>query len=495
MPYLLALDQGTTSSRAVVYDLAGRVRAQARRPLALAYPRPGWVEADPEAIFRGVLEAAREALARAGAKAGEVVALGLTNQRETTLIWERPTGRPLAPAIVWQDRRTAPLTDRLRAEGAEPGVRERTGLVLDPYFSASKLAWLLAEGGLKGRAARGELAFGTVDSWLLFRLTGVHRTDATNASRTLLFNLRTLSWDPDLLALFGIPAAVLPEVRPSFGAFGRTDPALFGARVPVAAVLGDQQAALFGQLAFEPGMAKATYGTGAFLVQRVAGFALAEGTLTTLAWLEDAGPAYALEGSIFVAGALIQWLIEGLGLAESPEEVEALAARVKDAGGVYLVPALTGLGSPHWDPHARGLVIGLTRGTGRAHLARAALEAIAYRTADALAAMAAVEPIRSLRVDGGAARSDLLMQLVADALGVPVERPVDPETTARGAALAAAVGAGQLSREDALSWWQRDRTFLPSLAPDRRQARYLGWREAVARAKGWARWSESTEDN
>ncbi len=495
MPYLLALDQGTTSSRAVVYDLTGRVLAHARRPLALSYPRPGWVEADPEAIFDGVVAAAREALARAGVAADQVVALGLTNQRETTLVWDRNTGRPLAPAIVWQDRRTAPLTDRLRGEGHQGFVRDRTGLVLDPYFSASKLAWLLEAMDLGAAARRGRVAFGTVDSWLLYRLTGNHLTDATNASRTLLFNLRTLAWDPDLLALFGVPEAVLPEVRPSLAAFGSVDPGLFGAPIPVTAVLGDQQAALFGQLAFEPGLAKATYGTGAFLVQRIPGFALAEGTLTTLAWLDDGGAAYALEGSIFVAGALLQWLVEGLGLAGSPEEVERLARRVPDTGGVYLVPALTGLGSPHWDPHARGLLIGLTRGTGRAHLARAALEGIAYRTADALSAMAGVEPLRRLRVDGGAAKSDLLVQLVADAIGVPVERPADLETTARGAALAAAMGAGQLSRGDALSWWQGEREFLPSLDPDRRQARYRGWREAVARAKGWARWSESTENS
>ncbi len=495
MPYLLALDQGTTSSRAVVYDLAGRPLAEARRPLALAYPRPGWVEADPDAIFAGVLEAAREALARAGVEAGEVLALGLSNQRETTLLWERESGRPLGPAIVWQDRRTAALTDRLKREGVEPEVRARTGLVLDPYFSASKLVWLLSAGDLWQRARRGELAFGTVDAWLLDRLTGAHRTDATNASRTLLFNLKALRWDRELLDLFGIPDALLPEVRPSLGDFGRTRRELFGAAIPVTAVLGDQQAALFGQAAFAAGMAKATYGTGAFVVQRIPDFALAEGTLTTLAWLDDGGPAYALEGSIFVAGALVQWLVEGLGLAENPAALEALAKSVPDAGGVYLVPALTGLGSPHWDPHARGLVIGLTRGTGRAHLARAALEAIAYRTRDALEAMAAVAPVARLRVDGGAAKNDLLMQLVADALGVPVERPADPETTVRGAALAAAIGAGRTSREEGLSWWQRERAFLPSLAPDRRQARYQGWREAVARAKGWAKWSESSESS
>ncbi len=489
MGYLLALDQGTTSSRAVIFDLEGRPLASAQHPLKPSFPRPGWVEQDPAEIWETTLRAAKDALEKAGIDPGKVAAIGITNQRETTIFWEKATGKPLGPAIVWQDRRTAPLTERLRQAGNEAWVRDKTGLVLDPYFSASKIAWRLDEDPeLKRRAQNGEVAFGTVDAWLLENLTGQHLTDATNASRTLLLDLKSLAWDEQLLELFGVPRSLLPEVRPSIGAFGTTKPELFGRAIPITAVLGDQQAALFGQAAFTPGMAKNTYGTGAFVVMRIAEFTLAEGVLTTLAWWREGEVAYALEGSIFVAGALIQWLVEGLGIIEHPRAVEALARQVEDTGGVVLVPALTGLGAPHWDPYARGLIIGLTRGTTRAHIARAALEAIAYQTLDATQAMAAVEPIRELRVDGGASRNDLLMQIQADVLGVEVARPEYTETTAFGAAMAAAVGAGLLDLEAVSHRWKEARRFRPSTDPDRRQRGRAIWKEAVEKAKGWAKW-------
>ncbi len=481
MPYFLALDQGTTSSRAVIFDETGEALALGRAPVPLGYPRPGWVEQHPEDLIQSVLAAARDALQAAELEPEEISAIGLTNQRETTLVWDKRTGEPLAPAIVWQDRRTAPLTEALKDEGHEAWVRERTGLFLDPYFSASKLAWALKEYGLKDRARLGEVAFGTVDSWLIYRLTGAHLTDATNAARTLLYNLRTLAWDEDLLALFDIPRSVLPEVRPSFGPFGTTD--FLGAPVPITAVLGDQQAALFGQAALVPGRAKHTYGTGGFLVAQVEDFTLKKGVLTTLAWLKD-NPAYALEGAAFVAGALIEWLVEGLGLFEGPAELETLAANVPDSGDVVIVPAHAGLGSPHWDPTARGLIIGLTRGTNRAHLARAALEALAWQTAELAGAMGGVD---ELRVDGGGAKNDLLLQLTADALGVPVRRAEEIERTALGAALAAGVGAGLLDFADVERLWCEADAFFPELHEEKRKKRLARWQAAVERAKGWAR--------
>ncbi|WP_018110932.1 glycerol kinase GlpK [Thermus igniterrae] len=491
--YLLALDQGTTSSRAFLFTPEGEVVAMAQRELTQHYPEPGWVEHDPQEIWEGQLWAAREALRRAGVGGEEVIALGLTNQRETTLVWERDTGRPLHRAIVWQDRRTAPLCEALKAEGLEPLFRERTGLLLDPYFSGSKLAWLLeALPGLRERAERGEVLFGTVDTWLLYRLTGgrVHATDPSNASRTLLFNLHTLSWDEELLEALGIPRAMLPEVRPSDGDFGETLPGLFGAAIPIRGVLGDQQAALFGQAALDPGEGKCTYGTGAFLLLNTGDGPASppEGLLTTLAWVMGERPTYALEGSVFVAGAVVGWLRD-LGLVREAKEVEALAGEVADTGGVYLVPAFIGLGAPHWDPYARGAILGLTRGTGRAHLARAALEGVAFQVGEVALAMAeaAGVPLRELRVDGGMAANALFLQIQADLLGVPVLRPRVTETTALGAALMAGVGAGALDLEGVRGAWREEARFLPQMPEARRQALFLGWRRAVARAMGWAR--------
>ncbi len=489
--HLLALDQGTSSSRAIVFDDDGLPVAMAQRELTQHYPQPGWVEHDPEEIWEGQLAAAREALAQAGLSAGDVAAIGITNQRETTLVWDRATGRAVHPAIVWQDRRTAAICAQLRDEGLEAQVAQRTGLVLDPYFSATKLQWLLRHvDGLRGRAQAGGLAFGTVDSWLLHRLTGgaVHATDVTNASRTLLFDIHHLRWDASLLAAFGIPAGLMPEVRPCAGRFGQTLPGLLGASLPITGVAGDQHAALFGQGCLREGMAKNTYGTGAFLVVHTGDQPVrAPGLLTTLAWrLPDQPAAYALEASIFVAGAAVQWLRDGLGLIRKSEEIEALAARVPDSGGVYFVPALTGLGAPHWDPTARGLIVGLTRGSEAAHLARATLEAIAYQTRDAVAVMeGAGVHLRELRVDGGATGNDLLLQMQADTLGVPVLRPAVTETTAMGAAALAAVGAGLWSPDEVAARWRLARRFEPTPDAEVRQAGYAGWRRAVTRSLAW----------
>ncbi|MFU8857293.1 MAG: glycerol kinase GlpK [Deferrisomatales bacterium] len=492
MSAVLALDQGTTSSRAIVFQDDGAPAASAQAEFPQHFPEPGWVEHDPEDLWHTQLATARQALE--GSRAlGEVAALGITNQRETTLVWDRRTGEPLHRAIVWQDRRTAPQTGRLKAEGWEPRVRERTGLVLDPYFSGSKLSWLLdRDPELRRRAERGQVCFGTVDTWLLFRLTGgrVHATDVTNASRTLLFDIHRLDWDEELLELFRVPRAVLPEVRPSAGFFGETDREVFGRPIPVTGVAGDQQAALFGQACFEPGTAKNTYGTGAFVVMNTGERpVLGHGVLTTLAWqLGDRPPVYALEGSIFIAGAAIQWLRDGLGLIGTAPEVEGLARSVPDSGGVYFVPALVGLGAPHWDPLARGLIVGITRGTTRAHLARAALEAMAYQTRDALAAMeqASGVALRDLRADGGAAANELLLQIQADTLGTPVLRPRVTETTALGASYLAQVGAGRLAPEAITERWALDRRFEPALEPLVRERRYEGWRRAVERARSWA---------
>lgn len=492
MSAILALDQGTTSSRAIVFRDDGTPAASAQREFPQHFPEPGWVEHDPEDLWQTQLATAREALERSGATR-EVAALGITNQRETTLVWDRRTGEPLHRAIVWQDRRTAPQTGRLKAEGWERRVHEKTGLVLDPYFSGSKLSWLLDRvPGLRRRAERGEVCFGTVDAWLLFRLTGgrVHATDVTNASRTLLFDIHALDWDGELLELFHIPREVLPEVRVSAGFFGETDREVFGRPIPVTGIAGDQQAALFGQACFTPGTAKNTYGTGAFVVMNTGERpVLGHGVLTTLAWqLGDRPPVYALEGSIFIAGAAVQWLRDGLGLIGTAPEVEVLARSVPDAGGVYFVPALTGLGAPHWDPQPRGLIVGITRGTTRAHLARAALEAIAYQTRDALAAMeqASGVELKDLRADGGAAANDLLLQLQADTLGKAVLRPRVTETTALGASYLAAVGAGLLAPEAIAERWALDRRFEPQAEPLVRDRLYEGWRRALERARNWA---------
>lgn len=470
--YVLALDQGTTSSRAMLFDLERADRGPigvAQRPIQQCFPEPGWVEHDPEEIWATQLQVAREALQRAGVTARQLIALGITNQRETTIVWERATGKPVHRAIVWQDRRTAAFCEELaRKEPATAElVRARTGLLLDPYFSGTKLRWLFDHvADLRRRAARGELCFGTVDSWLIYKLTGgrVHATDVSNASRTLLLNIHTLEWDTELLELLGIPEAanMLPAVQPSASAsaYGATEDELFGYPVPITGVAGDQQAALFGQDCLEPGMAKNTYGTGCFLLMNAgrqppagllsgpaasSGKSPAGGLLATVGWqLPGEGPVYALEGSVFIGGAVVQWLRDGLGIIERSDQVEALARSVPDNGGVYFVPALTGLGAPHWDPYARGMIIGITRGTSRGHIARAALEAIAYQVRDVLRAMenASGIPVRELRADGGAAVNDLLMQFQADILGRPVLRPRMTELTALGAARLAGIGAG-----------------------------------------------------
>ncbi|WP_347241627.1 glycerol kinase GlpK [Thermus sp.] len=493
MKYLLALDQGTTSSRAILFTLEGRPVAWAKREFRQLYPRPGWVEHDPLELWETTLLAAREALRRAGVEAREVLALGITNQRETTLLWDRKTGEPLHNAIVWQDRRTASICEALREKGLEPLFRERTGLLLDPYFSGTKLMWLLENvPGLKEKARRGEVLFGTVDTWLVWKLTGgrVHATDPTNASRTLLFNLHALAWDPELLGALGIPPSLLPEVRPSDGDFGEALPELLGASLPIRGVLGDQQAALFGQGALAAGEGKCTYGTGAFLLLNTGERPVLsqKGLLATVAWSLGGRATYALEGSLFVAGAAVQWLRD-LGLLRESREVEALAESVEDTGGVVFVPAFAGLGAPHWDPYARGAILGLTRGTTRAHLARAALEGVAFSVRDVVLAMEEEAGIRlkGLKADGGMAQNRLFLKLQADLLGVPVAVPEVTETTALGAALMAGVGAGALSPEDVAGRFLEAERFLPAMPEERREALYRGWREAVERAKGLSR--------
>ncbi|NOY85797.1 MAG: glycerol kinase GlpK [Deltaproteobacteria bacterium] len=494
MNYLLAMDQGTTSSRAILFGLDGRILSVAQKEFKQHFPHDGWVEHDPEDIWRTQIDTTRDALQKARISPKDVAAIGITNQRETTLVWDRSTGEPLFRAIVWQDRRAAALTDRLKTEGLEPGVREKTGLVLDPYFSAGKLAWLLDNvRGLRERAAADEILFGTVDTWLMYRLSGgrIHATDVTNASRTLLFNIHTLQWDEELLDMFRIPAGVLPEVKPSAGRFGETDPSLFGCEIPIAGVAGDQQAALFGQACFEPGMAKNTYGTGAFVVMNTGEKpVLGEGVLTTLGWqIRGRKAQYAMEGSIFAAGAAVQWLRDGLGLLENASEVEDLARSVPDSGGIYFVPALVGLGAPYWDPYARGLIIGLTRGSTRAHLARATLEAIAYQTRDAIEAMQKASGIllRELRVDGGAAANNFLLQLQADLLGTPVLRPEVTETTALGAAYLAGIGVGLLDSESIAQHWALERRWEPDMKSEDREALFRGWQRAVERSRGWVK--------
>ncbi|HJV35708.1 glycerol kinase GlpK [Geomonas sp.] len=494
MTYLLSIDQGTTSSRATIFTQAGEPIASAARGFTQHYPQPGWVEHDPEEIWESQLAALQETLAKADIPTSRIAAIGITNQRETTLVWERATGRALSRAIVWQDRRTAERTDLLKRDGVEPLVRERTGLLLDPYFSASKLGWLLDElPGLRERAQRGEICFGTVDSWLIFRLTAgrSHVTDLSNASRTLLFNIHTLSWDDDLLRLFDIPRAMLPEVLPNASRFGVTSAEIAGGEIAITGVAGDQQAALLGQGCLTSGMAKATFGTGAFVVMNCGEQgSCGEGVLTSIGWqLPGEKVQYALEGSIFIAGAAIEWLKEGLGIIAEAAEVEALAASVPDSGGVYLVPALTGLGTPYWDPHARGVIAGLTRGSGKAQLARAALEAIAFQTVDAIRAMEAASgvPLSELRVDGGATRNNLLLQMQADLLGAPVLRPRCTETTSLGAALMAGIGAGVIDRAAVAQSWALDRRFSPELDEGRREELCRGWKKAVRLSLGWER--------
>jgi glycerol kinase len=492
MRYVLALDQGTTSSRAILFDETGSIRGIDRREYAQHFPREGWVEHDPADIWQTQLATARGALERSGVAAADVAALGITNQRETTIVWERATGTPIAPAIVWQDRRTSSVCDELEGRGLAAAVTRKTGLLLDPYFSATKIAWLLdSVPGARARAERGELAFGTVDAWLVWNLTGgaVHATDHTNASRTLLLDLDSLDWDDELLAVFRVPRAVLPELRPSIGGFGTAAAGLLGAPIPIGGVAGDQQAALFGQAGFRPGLAKNTYGTGSFLLLNTGETAVhpAGGLLATVAYTTRAQRAcYALEGSIFVTGAAVQWLRDGLRIIDSAEEVQALAARVPDNGGVYFVPALAGLGAPYWDPYARGAIFGITRGTTRAHFARAALEAMGYQTVDAIDAMVreAGLALRELRVDGGASNDDLAMQFVADVVNADVVRPRVTETTALGAAWMAGLHAGVWNDLDALErLWREDRRFVPAMDAARRDGLLRGWHDAVARTR------------
>ncbi len=499
MKYILSLDQGTTSSRAILFDQAGQVKGMAQREFRQSFPCPGWVEHDAREIWTTQLAVARDVLAQHGVRAADLAAIGVTNQRETTVLWDRATGDPLAPAIVWQDRRTTDTCARLQAQGAARSIQRKTGLVLDAYFSGTKLQWLLDHvPGARARAQHGELAFGTIDSWLIWNLTGGrhHVTDASNASRTLLFNLHTLQWDASLLRQFDVPASVLPRVVPSSGAFGETDAQWLGAPVPIAGIAGDQQAATFGQTCFSPGLAKNTYGTGCFMLMNTGVNAVASRNrlLTTVAWQGPAGDrtqtAYALEGSVFMAGATIQWLRDGLGIIGSAAEVESLARQVADTGDVALVPAFAGLGAPYWDGHARAALLGMTRGTTRAHIARAALEAIALQTADVLAAMNRDSGIalRELRVDGGASRNNLLMQMQADVLGVPVVRPQVTETTALGVAYLAGLAVGFWSGPDELaSHWVVDRRYDPAGGESDRRARHARWQEAVARSRNWAR--------
>ena len=495
MKHILALDQGTTSSRAIVFAEDGSVRAQAQQEFRQIFPKPGWVEHDPEDIWASQLSVARRALKQARLKAADIAALGIANQRETTILWERKTGRPVHNAIVWQDRRTADACADFKRRGKASLVRGKTGLVLDPYFSATKLAWLLDSiPGLRLHAERGELAFGTVDSWLAWKLSGgsLHVTDVSNASRTMLYNIHEGDWDESLLALFRIPRALLPRVLPSSHLFGESAKGIFGAAIPIAGIGGDQQAALFGQACHSAGMAKNTYGTGCFMLLNTGPHAVPSkhGLLTTRCAQNGTKPQYALEGGVFIAGAVVQWLRDSLGFIRSSAEIEALAASVRDTGGVYLVPAFAGLGAPHWDAYARGTMLGLTRGTTRAHIARAALEAIAFQSAEVLQAMQKDAGIRlkELRVDGGASANDTLMQFQSDILGVPVLRPKVLETTALGAAYLAGLALGVWKNAAAIRHqWTVGRRFEPAMSRAEAGERMAGWLRALKRSKNWAK--------
>ena len=488
--YLLALDQGTTSSRSIVFDLSGRIIASSQREFPQIFPHRGWVEHNPEDIWNTQLTVAREALSKAGADAADIYGIGITNQRETTVVWERATGKPICNAIVWQCRRTAEYCDYIKSGELCEDIRRRTGLLIDAYFSATKLKWILDNvEGARERARRGELCFGTVDSWLIFNLTGgkVHATDYSNASRTMLFNINTLEWDDELLRLFDIPRRMLPDVKPSSCIFGETAPELFGASIPVAGVAGDQQAALFGQCCFEDGSVKNTYGTGGFMLMNTGSRPVMSenGLLTTIAWgIGDSSVSYALEGSVFVCGAAVQWLRDGLGLISKASETETIARSVENSGGVWFIPAFVGLGAPYWDPYARGALLGLTRGTTRAHIVRAVLESMAYQTADVLELMEreAKVSMTSLKVDGGASANDLLLEIQADLLGTPIIRPGCIETTALGAANLAGLSTGAFSSLSEISAsWQCERRFEPRISAEERLSRLDGWRKAVGR--------------
>jgi glycerol kinase len=492
--HILAIDQSTTGSAAFVFDRDGRVVASTSREITQFHPEPGWVSNDPEELFQSVVAVSREAMASAGIDARQLAAIGITNQRETTVVWDRATGEPVAPAIVWQCRRTAPLCEELKERGLEPIVREKTGLVIDAYFSGTKIRWLLdhTPDGQR-RAEAGELCAGTVDSWLLYRLTGgkVHATDVSNASRTMLFNIHTQEWDSDLLLALNIPLGMLPGVRPSSGIFGETDPGLFDAPVPIACLVGDQSAALFGQACFQTGMVKNTYGTGAFLLMQTGEQPVTPppGLLATVGWQRDGQQTrYALEGSVFIAGAAVQWLRDGLGIIKNAAETSEISEGVPDTGGVYFVPAFAGLGAPHWDPYARGTIVGITGGTGRAHIVRATLEAIAYQVRDVLEVVkqSALSEIPLLRADGGGSGNPFLMQFQADMLGIPVEVPEIAETTALGAACLAGLAVGFWdSEKDLASQWQANARYEPKMSKDEADHLYAGWQRAMERARGW----------
>jgi glycerol kinase len=492
--FILALDQGTTSSRAILFDHDGKVVAAEHAEFPQIFPQPGWVEHDPEDIWHSQLGVARAALQKAAVMPSQIAALGITNQRETTIIWDRRTGAPVYNAIVWQCRRTAAICDDLKARGLAELFRQKTGLVLDAYFSGTKVKWLLDNvPGLRARARRGEVLFGNVDSFLMWRLSGgrIHATDYSNASRTMLFNLHTMDWDQEILRILDIPPAILPTPLPSSQVYGETDPDILGAAIPIAGDAGDQQAALFGQACYQPGMAKNTYGTGCFLLMNAGAKVVASqhGLLTTVAWGLGQNTTFALEGSVFVAGAAIQWLRDGLGIIGAASDSEGLASQVPDAGGVYFVPAFVGLGAPYWDMYARGTMIGLTRGATRAHITRAALEAICFQTRDVLQAMQADSGIAlaGLRVDGGASRNNLLMQIQADILDVPVVRPCVTETTALGAAYLAGLAVHFWGSQDEIAeLWRADREFMPAIPASQREGMYEGWLRAVERSRRWA---------
>ncbi len=491
MRFILSLDQGTTSSRAIVFDQAGSIVAVAQKEFPQIFPKPGWVEHNPTDIWSTQAGVAAEVLQKAKLTAADIAAIGITNQRETTVVWDRASGQPICNAIVWQDRRTASICDALKKRKLDRVIRKKTGLVLDAYFSATKVQWILQHvPGARARAKRGELAFGTVDSWLVWNLTGgkVHVTDASNASRTMLYNIVKGDWDDQLLEIFGVPRSMLPEVKSSSEVYGHTT--LLGASIPIAGIAGDQQAALFGQACTKPGMVKNTYGTGCFMLMNTGTTPIASknNLLTTVAWRIGTRTEYALEGSIFIAGAVVQWLRDGLGIIRSSADVEALAASVPDTHGVYLVPAFAGLGAPHWDQYARGILVGITRGTTSAHIARAALEGIALQVMDVLKAMEADSGItlKELRVDGGACANNLLMQLQADLLNCPVVRPKVAETTALGAAYLAGLAVGYWKNQaDIARQWQVDRRFKPSMKAAARTKMAAGWDKALGRAKGW----------
>ncbi len=492
--YLMALDQGTTSSRCILFDRQGTICSQVNREFKQYYPNDGWVEQDPTEIWASQMGVAVEAMLKLGIGPADVAAIGITNQRETVIVWERETGKPIHPAIVWQCRRTAEECAEMKRRGVEPEIHARTGLLADPYFSATKLAWILDHvDGARARAERGELLFGTIDTWLIWHLTAgkVHGTDPSNAARTLLFNIHTMQWDEELLRLFRIPACMLPEVRPSSGMFGVSDPNLFGKEIPIAGVAGDQQSALFGQCCFDAGDVKNTYGTGGFLLMNTGDRPInsSQGLLTTVGWKIGGETRYVLEGSVFMCGAIVQWLRDGMKLFRHARDTEAMARSVADSAGVYLVPAFVGLGAPYWDAYARGSIQGLTRAVKSEHIVRAALEAMAYQTADVLDAMQkdAPFPIRSVRVDGGASANNFLLEFQADILGLEIMRPMCVETTALGAAFLAGLGVGYYSDTGSIrSDWKPERRFTPAMEPARREALLRGWHRAVERSLRWA---------